>query len=312
MSAIGAIFLIMLMLMGVAVFLFLRASAQERSHAEQLRMRALGSEESAALVDGYRPRKAEIHDPITGWICGLLWRSGMEVEPPVVLRSWVAGSLVSLPLILLAFGWLAGIGIAGLIIVLAWAWLSRKAAARRAQMLEQLPGYLESVMRILSAGNTLEESLAVAAREVQEPLRPLMLSVGRQVRLGASVDVVLMETAEIHHLNDVKVMALAAAINRKYGGSMRNIIRSLVNAIRSRDVAARELRALTAETRFSAVVLSLLPIGLSLYVYLQNPQYYGDILQDASGRMLMLGSLMMQLGGIIVLVRMMRSTDGAA
>ena len=103
--------------------------------------------------------------------------------------------------------------------------------------------------------------------------------------------------------------ALAAAINRKFGGSLRNILRSLVQAIRARDVAARELRALTAETRFSAVVLSLLPIGISLYVYLQNPQYYGDILQDAGGRALLLGSLFMQLAGIVVLVRMMRSTE---
>ena len=79
-----------------------------------------------------------------------------------------------------------------LVIVLGWAWLTRKASSRRAMMLEQLPGYLEATMRVLAAGNTLEESLALAAREAPAPLQPLMMSVGRQVRLGAPTDAVLM------------------------------------------------------------------------------------------------------------------------
>mgnify|MGYP000117813999 CR=1 FL=1 len=309
MNLYGVAMLVTLILAGVAVVLYLRAANRERQSALQLRLRALGGEETAALVTGFRPRTDTIRNPLTRWVCALLWRSGRETDPAAVDRALLASLLIGLPVLLLLFGWLAGLALAGFAAVMAWAWVTRQAATRRAQILEQLPGYLEAVIRVLSAGNTLEESLAVAARESPEPLRPLMLSVGRQVRLGAPVDAVLMETADIHHLPDVKVMALAAAINRKFGGSLRNILRSLVQAIRARDVAARELRALTAETRFSAVVLSLLPIGISLYVYLQNPQYYGDILQDAGGRALLLGSLFMQLAGIVVLVRMMRSTE---
>jgi tight adherence protein B len=135
--------------------------------------------------------------------------------------------------------------------------------------------------------------------------------VGRQVRLGAPVELVLMETGEIHQIRDIKVMALAASINRKYGGSMRNILKSLIQAIRARDVAARELRALTAETRFSAIILSILPVGLSIYVYLQNPGYYTEIIADPTGKTMLLVSLSMQILGILVLIKMMRSTGEA-
>src|SRR3546814_9139028 len=55
-----------------------------------------------------------------------------------------------------------------------------------------------------------------------------------------------MQTAEIHQLRDLKVMALAASINRKFGGSLRNVLRSLISGIRSRENAARELRATSA------------------------------------------------------------------
>ncbi len=299
----------MLLLAGVALTLFLRASAHEKARSERMRQRAVGEADNVEAVERYRPRKDAIRDPVTRWLCTLMWRTGSEVAPEKVLRIWLPSVVVLLPILLLGAGWLGGLGIAGMVIVLGWAWMTRKAASRRALMLEQLPGYLEATMRVLSAGNTLEESLAVAAREAPEPLQPLMMSVGRQVRLGAPTDGVLMEVAEIHQLRDLKVMAMAASINRKYGGSLRNILRSLVTAIRSREMAARELRALTAETRFSAVVLSVLPIGISLYVYLQNPDYYTTILQDSGGRLMMLISLGMQLTGIVVLVKMMRSTD---
>src|SRR3546814_13368620 len=75
-----------------------------------------------------------------------------------------------------------------------------------------------------------------------------------------------MQTAEIHQLRDLKVMALAASIKRKFGGSLRNVLRSLISGIRSRENAARELRALTSETRFSALVLAVIPIALMVFI----------------------------------------------
>lgn len=293
----------------VAIVLFLRISTHEHDEEMQVRLRAAGGEES--LEPGaYRSQRQQIRNPLLAAVCKLLWRSGLDADPVMVARLlWLA--ILLMPVLLVVLGLVAGVGLIGIGIVLFWGVLSRRAAARRALLMEQLPAFLEGMMRVLTAGNTLEESIVATAQESPEPLQPLMLSVGRQVRLGAPVELVLMETGEIHQIRDIKVMALAASINRKYGGSMRNILKSLIQAIRSRDVAARELRALTAETRFSAIILSILPVGLSLYVYVQNPGYYNDIIQDPSGKTMLLVSLCMQVLGILVLIKMMRSTGEA-
>ena len=121
----------------------------------------------------------------------------------------------------------------------------------------------------------------------------------------------MREAAQVHRLRDLQVIALAASINRRYGGSLRTIFRSLIQAIRSRESAQRELRALTAETRFSAMVLGLIPVGLTLYILLQNPQYYADMWADASGRATLIFSVVLQVSGIFVIWRMMRSTEEA-
>jgi tight adherence protein B len=215
------------------------------------------------------------------------------------------------PMSLLIFGWLTG----GVVIfgagLIGWFVLNRRAAGRRAKIVEQLPAYLEAVMRVLAAGNTLEEAIASAARETQDPLRSLFVSVGRQVRLGAAVDTVLAEAAAIHQIRDLRVLALAANINRKYGGTLRNVFRSLIQAIRMREAASRELRALTAETRFSAFVLAAIPIAVSVFIFFRNRAYYADILASSSGKWVLMTAVALQLAGMLVIWRMMQAASDA-
>ncbi|MFP5307579.1 MAG: type II secretion system F family protein [Gammaproteobacteria bacterium] len=293
---------------GAAIWLFVRAGEREREEEVLLRLRAMGGDEAAyAMQQG----RGQIRNPLLRWACYLIWRTGSELSPDTVARILlvIAALAVVAVVVLGVFGGLWAIAI---LIAFGWAYLSRQAARRRARIAEQLPSFLEGVIRVLGAGNTLDEALAAAARESPDPIRPLFQSVSRQVRLGAPVEAVLMETAEIHRLRDLKVMALAAAINRKYGGSLRNVLRSLIQAVRARDTAARELRALTAETRFSAFMLSVIPVGLMLYIFAQNPDYYRTMWFDSVGRWLLIISVLLQVAGIFVIYRMMRSTEEPA
>lgn len=296
------VFILALALCVVAAVLFLRTRAKEHEVAALLRVRALGGDDVGAA--SYSPQKEQLN-PVLRWACYFLWRSGSEVQPETVAKIlW--GLLALIPAVLMILGWFAGSFLLAVFIATGFILLTRQAALRRNRIIEQLPAFLESVMRVLAAGNTLEESIASAARESPDPLRPLFMSVSRQVRLGAPVETVLLDLGEIHQLSDIKVMSLAASINRKYGGSLKNILKSLIQAIRQRDVAARELRALTAETRFSAIVLAVIPIGITLYIAVQNRQYYADMWNDGTGRNLLIFSVLMQISGIFIIWRMMR------
>ena len=112
---------------------------------------------------------------------------------------------------------------------------------------------------------------------------------------------------------DIRVLALAANINRKYGGTLRNVFRSLIQSIRMREAAQRELRALTAETRFSALVLAFIPLAVCGFIFLRNRAYYTDMLATQSGRTTLVVALVLQVAGMLVIWRMMRSaTEGDA
>lgn len=298
------LFVLALAMAGLAVWLLMYADQRARKDEVLLRLRAGDTPDAAAKSS----RDAMLRNPVLRWTCYFVWRAGSEAEPQTVMRLlWILGAMI--PITLLIFGAFGGSIAIGFVLAFGYGVLRRQAARRRAKIVEQLPAFLEAGLRVLQAGSTLEESLAMAAAESPEPLKPLFQSVTRQVRLGAPIDQVLAESAEIHRIRDIKVIALAASINRKYGGSLRNVFRSLIAAIRARDSAARELRALTAETRFSAVVLSVIPALLTIYIYLQNREYYTQMWNTTGGRITLIAAVLMQVVGVFVIYRMMASTE---
>jgi tight adherence protein B len=251
---------------------------------------------------------AQRGDPLLRWFNNHLHRAGLGVESSV-LRRLVIGTLLIALFVALLGGPAAGLVVLVVELILAYLWLLRREANRKADIMGQLPDFVEYMMRSLTAGNSLEEALYSATVDAEEPVRGLFLSVGRQVRLGAPIEDVLEQAAEIHAIPDMRVMAMAARVNRRFGGSLKRIFKSLVQAIRERDAAARELRALTAETRFSAFVLAIVPIALSGYILWQNPEYYLDMWEQTRGRSLLLFSVILQATGVLVIWRMLNSAE---
>jgi tight adherence protein B len=292
-----------LALLGGAVWLWSMARGKERNEGALSR---LGGREEALPVL-FTPDSPELRIPGVRWASQLLWRAGYESQPRSV-AIMLGALLLSVLLILLLASPVAALLIDVIGLTLLYIVLTRRAAARRSQIIDQLPGYIENLLRILSAGNSLEESIGSAAAEAPDPIRPLFLSVGRQVRLGAPVDQVLAAAGDLYRLRDLKVLSLAANVNRRYGGSLRGVLRSLIIAIRQRAMAARELRALTAETRFSALVLSMVPIILTLWILYRNRDYYSAMYHDRpTGLALLLTAAGLQLAGVFVLWRMVNS-----
>jgi len=287
-----------------AVILLVRAGRREKQEEVLLRLRA-GEEADW-------PSPLEEGDD-EGWlrpVYHFVWRTGTDATPRAIAIG-LGVLLVLLILLPLALGLLVGSVVLAVLMVFGYGLLQRQGAKRRAKILEQLPDFLESAMRVLVAGNTLYEALLAAANDSRDPIRTLFLRISRQVRLGAPLDEVLGHYAEVYRMRDLKVMAMAASINRRYGGSMRNVIRSLVTAIRNRELAARELRALTAETRFSALVLAIVPIGLTLYILARNPGYYSDMWITTGGKITLMATAGLQVAGVYVLWRMLRGVEDA-
>ena len=291
-----------LFLLGGGLLVLARAS--QRAERENLaeRVGQFSVDDTNDPVSGLQ-RLAGIRNPLMRELCRRMWSAGIEVSPARLAQFaalWIVGTVLAVIL----FG-LAGVVTTLALLLLVVLVLAHRKRSRRRQINAQMPNFLGYLVRALTAGNTLEDGIQSAALESVDPIRSVFLSVSRQVRLGASIEDTLGESARIHELKSLHILAMSARVNRRYGGSMRRVIASLVDTIRQQEAAARELKALTGETRFSAYVVAAIPVAISLFFYLQNPEYYAAMLASPGGQVAVMLALALEALGLVIIWRMM-------
>jgi len=65
----------------------------------------------------------------------------------------------------------------------------------------------------------------------------------------------------------------AIAINHEVGGNLAQILEIIGETIRERVRIKGEIRVLTAQQSLSGYIISLLPVGLAILIFLLNPSY---------------------------------------
>ena len=95
----------------------------------------------------------------------------------------------------------------------------------------------------------------------------------REVQMGESLELSLNNLAARMENTDLEWIVTALTIQKNVGGSLADIIDTVLETIRSRIDIRREVRTLSAEGRLSALVLVLLPISIFLFLVLSQKEY---------------------------------------
>lgn len=179
---------------------------------------------------------------------------------------------------------------------------------RRVQrMIQQLPSLLDYTVRSLKSGRTLADAVLGAMEASNDPLREAMARVERNVRLGVSLDEAVEDFAELYERDEFRLFALGLRINQRFGGNASELLENLIKLIREREQGARQLAAMTGETRMTAMVLAGLPAVLAGYFLLTNPTYLTTMWHDPGGQHLLIAAMVLQASGCLALWRMLRS-----
>lgn len=191
-----------------------------------------------------------------------------------------------------------------LLIRLFIAWRYRKWVRR---MIEQLPQMLDHTVRSLKSGRTLADAVLHGIEAANEPLKESMSRIPRSVQMGVSLPDAAQDFADLYERDEFRLFALGLRVNSRYGGNASELMENLIRLIREREQAARQLRAMTGETRTTAFVLGALPILMTGYFMLVNPDYLMHMWNDDGGQKMLLVAFAMQVTGTLLLWRMLRS-----
>jgi tight adherence protein B len=118
----------------------------------------------------------------------------------------------------------------------------------------------------------------------------------REVGLGLTLQQALENLYRRIPSDDLDFMITAINIHREVGGNLAEILDTLAHTIRERVRIMGEIRAITAQQRLSALILSLLPVALGLVLYAMNPPYIASLWQSTCG-LAMLG-----VGGVLIVL----------
>jgi tight adherence protein B len=164
---------------------------------------------------------------------------------------------------------------------------------RRKKFVAQLPDTLTTLAGSLRAGRSLGQALEALAREMPAPIGRELRKIVAEVRLGRPLAEALDDAVERIGSPDFKWAVLAIQIQSEVGGNLAELLGRVAETMRGRSRLRGEVKALTAEGRASAGMLTIMPPALGTVMYAVNPSYMRPLFTQTGGHIMLGVSVLM-------------------
>jgi len=208
---------------------------------------------------------------------------------------------------LLGFPWLLGIPVGVTLALIPVSVISRIRRKRLLLFRDQLPEALDLIRSALHAGHGLIASMAVASETLADPVASELRYVVEETRLGLPLRDALYHLADRVGDPNVPLLIVGILVAQEVGGNLTEVIDNTAYTIRERAKLQREVRTLTAQSRYSAVVLSLLPLLVGFTMYLFNPTYFEVMLKQQAGHYMLAAAIGLVVCGHFFIQRILKS-----
>jgi len=154
------------------------------------------------------------------------------------------------------------------------------AQERLEKLVQQMPDALDLMSRGLKVGNPLNVTVRSVATDMPDPIGTEFGIIADQVSYGDDIATAFDDFAMRTGLEDTRYLAVTIGIQHGTGGNLARILQVLSKVIRDRAMMRKKIRAISAEGRLSALILSLLPFGIFGMIMASTPTFYSDVWND--------------------------------
>ncbi len=279
------------------------------------------SEEEQRLGDYIEPevpvieQKKAAQSPVTEWltkrvekssygdrIARDLARADLKLKPGeyiglMVISSFAVGVL----------GYFIGqnstlLGLAGLVFgaFLPGMYVRNQQSKRLIKFNDQLADMLSLMVNGLRAGFSTLQAMEAVSKELPAPISDEFRRVVQEIQLGVTTEKALDNLLRRIPSDDLDLVITAMNVQREVGGNLAEILETISHTIRDRVKLKGEIRVLTSQMMYSGKFLSVLPIGLSLLLYLLNRSYIMVLVDPQANAKIPCGYI--AIGGAVVLI----------
>jgi tight adherence protein B len=179
-------------------------------------------------------------------------------------------------------------------------------AKRQRRFEEQLPDAIDILVRSLRAGHAIPIAINTVGKQMADPIGGEFSMTASELAYGLDLETAMANLHSRVGQIDLALLVLAVSIQSKMGGNLAEILANLSGVIRGRFKLRRKARALSAEGRFSAIVLSALPFVLFGVLSLIAPSFYGQVWNEPIVKPILGAALVWLAIGNVIMYRMVR------
>ena len=302
---------------GVVYVLLMPYMSGERKASKRVGNVAQGVQRRSAVPRSLQIRKQRVQDTINNIEAKQkpkkrvrlrirLIRAGLSMKPSTYyllscLIGVVGGFIVlvtgSSPLVSLLAAFACGFGLPRWI-------LARMIKRRQAKFLLQFANSIDIIVRGIKSGLAFSDCMQIIAKESPEPVRSEFADLVAQQKVGVPLSGAFERMFERMPLQEVNFFAIVIAIQNQIGGNLAEVLSNLAQVLRDRYRLEAKVRAFSAEAKASAIIIGALPPCVMLAVFFTSPDYISILWHDKLGNMMLIGSAIWMLMGILVMRKM--------
>lgn len=209
-------------------------------------------------------------------------------------------------------GWLMGGAVAAALAAVAGPALALGAVRARqrrfsATLAAAAPTVARALADALSAGRSVRGALALAAGGVPGAAGHELRAAAQALRLGAPTEGVLERLRRRAATPAWDAMVAGILLQRDAGGDLPALLRELAAALEAAARQDRDALAATAQARFTARLVLLLPVGAALLAELASPGFIAGLVGNPVSASLTAAALILQVLALACVHRLARS-----
>jgi tight adherence protein B len=295
-----------------AVYGFIRRAHGDDDDVIGRRLTQASEAEKISLIRDPNAERSPLADrmPFYGSVQRLIAQSGstLKLESAALIACIIALLVMVLLAFVLRIGTLVfALPLAGAIgvgpVLLYYTVLRGR---RIAKFEEQLPDAIDLIVRSLKVGHPLSASVGLIAREMQEPIGAEFAIAADAISYGLSIPDALRAMMERVPVADLGYLMVAVQIQQEAGGNLVESLAKLGTVIRERFRMFRKVKAITAEGRLSAWLLSFFPILIGMGIQVVKPDYYTKVMDFPYFGVLVGMTIVMLIVNLLVMVYITR------
>ena len=184
---------------------------------------------------------------------------------------------------------------------------ARRKRTQRLKLLgEQLPYLIDLLKSALESGHTMLRALQMAGQNLPEPVSGELRLIVEQVQLGMTLPLALEAMYQRAPVEELGFLVAAVRVQTDVGNSLAEVFQHVAEGMRNRQRAEHQLRALTAQSRASAVIVTLLPFIVLAAFSLINPDYSRPLFHNEYGQKMLETAIVLDIIAFFVMRRIAR------